>query len=156
MAEIQARIDDFLAQKRIAVAGVRGSKDDAANLIYRKLRGAGYTVYAINPNASTVEGDPCYPDLHATPERPEAVVIVTRPEVTDQIIQQCADLGIKRVWIHRSPMGNSLSERSKELCKEKGIALIPGMCPMMFVDKVDFPHGLMRWFTRVTGKMATM
>lgn len=153
MSEIQARIDDFLAQRRIAVAGVRSTKDDAANLIYRKLRENGYTVYAINPNAETAEGDPCYPDLASTPERPEAVVIVTRPEVTGTILRQCAELGITRVWVHRSFMGDSLPADALEFSRANGISIIPGLCPMMFVDKADFFHRGVGWLTRVTGRM---
>lgn len=153
MSELQARIEDFLAQKHIAVAGVRSTKDDAANLIYRKLRETGRTVYAINPNAQSVEGDPCYPDLASTPQPPTAVMIVTRPEVTDALIKQCAELGIQRVWVHNSFMGNSLSPETVALCKAHNIKLIPGLCPMMFVEKADFFHKAAHWFTSVTGKL---
>ena len=153
MSELETRIADFLNQEHIAVVGVRSTQDDAANLIYRKFREAGYTVYAINPNAETVEGDPCYANLWAAPTKPDAVVIVTRPEITENVVQQCAELGITRVWIHQSFMGNSLSPTALETCKTHNIEVIPGLCPMMYVGKVDFFHGFACWLPRVTGKM---
>lgn len=146
-------IQDFLAQKRIAVAGVSSTHDDAGNLIYRKLRGAGYRVFAINPKVDQVEGDACYPDLKSTPEVAEAVVIITRPEVTNQIVHECADLGIERVWMHRSFMGNSQSEEAIQFCQEHQIKVIPGGCPMMFCEPVDFGHKCMRWLGQMTGSV---
>jgi predicted CoA-binding protein len=143
-----ATIEDFLAQRRIAVTGVRRTTEDSANIIYRKLKGAGYQVFAINPNAAEFDGDPCYPDLASVPQPLDGVVIVNRPEVTDSIIRECAALGIKRVWVHRSMMGNSSSENAERLCREHGIALIPAGCPMMFCEPVDVFHKCMRWWMR--------
>src|SRR6516225_12450716 len=93
---------DFLAQKRIAVAGVSRQGDLPANLIYRKLRETGHDVFAVNPNADRVEGDVSDPDLAAIPIRVDAAVIATPPQVTLRLVQQCGNLGIRRVWIHRS------------------------------------------------------
>ena len=79
MARASAAIEDFLAQRRIAVAGVSRNKNEAANAVYRKLRGAGYEVFAVNPNAGEVEGDPCFPDLGSVPGGVDGVVIATHP-----------------------------------------------------------------------------
>lgn len=154
MSTLEA-IHDFLAQKRIAVAGVSSTKPDAPNLIYRKLRDSGYQVYAINPKVQTVEGDPCYPDLKSLPEKVDAVVIGTRPEVTEQIVRECAELGISRVWMHyaMSFLGGSYSEAAVNYCHEHNISVIPGGCPMMFVEPVDFGHKCLRWFSRRTGTL---
>lgn len=165
MATIDLLAHDFLAQKCIAVAGVSRSREDAANLIYRKLRGAGYRVYAINPHAVTFDGDPCYPDLKSLPERVEGVVIVTRPATAEQIVRQCIELGVPRVWMHCSlgtspKLGKklaasitSVSEEAVRLCQENNIAVIPGGCPMMFCQPVDFGHRCMRWSLRLLGSM---
>ncbi len=96
MATLNEIVDDFLAQKRIAVAGVSRRRHNAANMIYRKLRKTGYRVFAINPKVETVEGDPCYPDLKSVPEKTDGLVIVTRPEVAEQLVRQCAEVGIPR------------------------------------------------------------
>ncbi|MCX7783943.1 MAG: CoA-binding protein [Meiothermus sp.] len=147
---MQEATQDFLAQKNIAVVGVSSTKDDAANAIYRKLRAEGYKVFAVNPKATTLEGDPAYPDLKSISERVDAAVIVTRPEVTEQIVEQCASLGIRRVWMHKG-MGSSVSEKAVAYGRSKGLTVIPGGCPMMYGRTADFGHRCIRWFMDLTG-----
>ncbi|NIN09956.1 MAG: CoA-binding protein [Gemmatimonadales bacterium] len=144
-------VDDFLAQQRIAVAGVSRSGREAANFVYRKLRGAGYQVYPVNPAAQEVEGDACYPDIKSIPDGVDGVVISTPPAVADQIVRECAAAGIARVWMHRSFGRGSVSQPAVRFCREHGIAVIPGGCPMMFCAPVDFPHKCMRWVLNLTG-----
>lgn len=155
MPTMQEATKDFLAQKCIAVAGVSRTDDGAANLIYRKLRTLGYKVFAINPNAETVEGDACYHDLKSIPEKPDGVVIVTKPEAADQIVRECADLGIARVWMHRGmdSKGASVSEEAVAFCREQGMTVIPGGCPMMFCKNADIGHRCMRWLLNLTGSL---
>ncbi len=153
MATLNEIVDDFLAQKRIAVAGVSRRRHNAANMIYRKLRKTGYQVFAINPKVETVEGDPCYPDLKSVPEKTDGLVIVTRPEVAEQLVRQCAEVGIPRVWMHRSLgfMGTSVSEQAVEFCRKNSMTVIPGGCPMMFCKPVDFAHTCLHWMLKLTG-----
>jgi predicted CoA-binding protein len=151
MPGMSEAVESFLAQERIAVAGVSRNKNEAANVIYRKLRGSGYGVFPVNPNAETVEGDTCYPDLSSIPEGVDGVVIATHPKVTGRVVRECAELGIRRVWMHRSFGQGSVSEEAVDYCREKGIEVIPGGCPMMFCRPVDLPHKCMRWILNMTG-----
>lgn len=145
-------IQDFLAQKRLAVAGVsRNPKGSAANLIYHKLRETGYEVFPINPNAEMIEGERCYPNLKAISPRVDGVVIATRPEIAEQIVHECAEIGVSRVWMHRSFGAGSLSEAAVKFCHEHHIAVIAGGCPMLFCPPVDFGHKCMRWILQATG-----
>lgn len=161
MPTIDQLVKDFLSQKSIAVSGVTRNREDAANLAYRKLKAAGYRVYAINPNTTTFDGDPCYPDLRSLPEKVDAVFIVNRPAVTEQIVRQCIELGVPRVWTHcslgTSPrFAQSLSSSSAEvvrLCRENNIALIPGACINMFLN-ADFGHAAMRGILRVVSGLS--
>ncbi len=152
MKSLNEAAKDFMAQKDIAVVGVSHTKDDAANFIYRKLKETGHQVFAVNPNAETVEGDRCYANLKDIPDAIDGVVVVTRPEVTDQIVRDCADLKIPRVWMHRS-FGNSVSDQAVKFCRQHDITVIAGGCPMMFCEPVDFPHKCIRWVMHVTGRM---
>jgi uncharacterized protein len=155
---IDGLVHDFLAKKKIAVVGVSDKRETGCNLGYRKFKAAGYTVSAVNPRLDSFEGDPCYPDLRAIPERPEAVFILASPAVSEQIVQQCIDLGIKHVWMHcmmgvKPGLGagtTSVSQRAVQLCGENGIAVIPGSCPNQFL-KPDFGHALMRRLWRACG-----
>jgi len=153
MTTLKEMVTDFLAQKRIAVAGVSRRGGEAANLVYRKLRGAGYQVFAVNPNATEVEGSPCYADLRSIPGGADGVVIATPPAAALQIVQECAALGISRVWMHRSFGEGSVSETAVRFCREHRIAVIAGGCPVMFCTPVDVGHKCMRWILRLTGRL---
>jgi len=158
--KIETLVQDFLAQKKIAVVGVSDKRDTGCNLSYRKFKENGYAVYAVNPRISSFEGDPCYPDLKSLPEKPDGVFILANPKVTEQIVQQCVDLGVKRVWMH-CMMGTkpglaqdmtSVSQSAVDLCKTNGITVIPGSCPNQFL-KPDFGHGMMRSMWKLFGFM---
>ncbi|MBI5566920.1 MAG: CoA-binding protein [Chloroflexi bacterium] len=157
---MDALVQDFLAQKKIAVVGVSDKRETGCNLGYRKFKEAGYTVSAVNPRLTTYDGAPCYPDLKSIPDRPDAVFILANPTITDQIVQQCVELGIKHVWMH-CMMGTkpgaaksmtSVSLEAVKLCRENGIAVIPGSCPNQFL-KPDFGHSMMRVMFRTLGFM---
>jgi predicted CoA-binding protein len=151
MAKIDAQVQAFLAQKKIAIVGVSDKRETGCNLAYTKFKDAGYQVFAVNPRITTFNGAPCYPDLKSIPEKPDAVFLLTNPKVTDQIVQQCVELGIKHVWMH-CMMGTkpglasgmtSVSADAVRLCRENGIQVIPGSCPNQFL-KPDFGHAMMR------------
>ncbi len=153
MSTLHERVEDFLSQKCIAVAGVSHGKTQAANIVYRKLRNTGYRVFPINPRATELEGDTCYPDLESAPDGIDGVVIATHPDVTERIVQDCAKASISRVWMHRSLGCGSVSESAVRLCQENDISVIPGGCPMMFCEPVDVAHKCLRWFLRRTGRL---
>jgi predicted CoA-binding protein len=155
---LETKVNDFLAQKRIAVAGVSRKHSDhpAANLIYRRLKKNGHDVFPVNPHMQTFEGDRCYPDLQSIPGGVDGVVIVTRPEVTERIVHECGDAGIRRVWMHQSMQkGSSVSPNAVEYCRQHEISVIAGACPMMYGADVDFGHTCIRWIIRLTGGLPT-
>ncbi|MGE5143726.1 MAG: CoA-binding protein [Acidobacteriota bacterium] len=154
----ETKVHDFLAQKRIAVAGVSGdnSHHPAGNLIYRRLKKTGHEVFAVNPNMSSFEGDRCYPDLRSIPGGVDGVVIITRPQTTEQIVHDCDTAGVRRVWMHQSmAKGSSVSSEAVEFCRQHDISVIAGACPMMFGEGVDFGHTCMRWMMKLTGGLPT-
>ena len=101
---LETKVHDFLAQKRIAVAGVSRDKSHhpVGNLIYQRLKRTGHDVIPVNPHMQTFDGDRCYPDLQSIPGGVDGVVIVTRPEATERIVRDCSDAGVHRVWMHQS------------------------------------------------------
>lgn len=155
-ASVETRIDEFLAQRRIAVAGV--SRDErhhpAAKLIFNRLKKAGHEVVPVNPYLPTFEGQACYPDLQSIPGGVDGVVIVTRPDVTEQIVRDCSTAGVRRVWMHASAAkGSSISQKAVDYCREHDISVIAGACPMMYGDGVDFGHKCLRWMLKFSGKL---
>ena len=145
MQTISEAASEFLAQKRVAVTGVsRHPKNHGSNSVYKRLRERGYDVFAVNPNADEVEGDHAYADLSSIPGGLEAVVIATRPEFAEGTMRECAELGIKHVWMHWGAGGSSVSESATDYGRRHGISVIDGGCPLMFGPTADFPHKVMR------------
>src|ERR1051325_2669749 len=151
---LHARADEFLARKRIAIAGVSRDKSrhPVGNLIYARLKNTGHEVFAVNPNMTTFEGDPCYPNVASIPGGVDGVVVITRPAVTEQIVRDCHDAGVRRVWMHQSMhAGSSVSPEAVEYCRAHGMTVIAGACPMMFGPGVDAGHRCFKWMLKLTG-----
>ena len=160
MAKLDNMVKDFLAQKKIAVVGVSDKRETGCNLNYKKFKDNGYQVFAVNPRIAVFEGDACYPDLKSIPEKVDAVFILASPKVTDQIVDQCVELGVKHVWMH-CMMGTkpglaasmtSVSQSAVEKARANGITVIPGSCPNQFLQP-DFGHAMMRGMWKLFGFM---
>lgn len=163
MTKIDALAQEFLSQPCIAIAGVSPHRDTPANAIYQTLRNRGVTVLAVNPKVTEYLGDRCYPDVRSLPRKPDGIVIVTNPVNAEKLVRECAEAGIRRVWLH-SMLGTnprlmkstaskitSVSAAVVEICRQNGISVIPGSCPMQFVG--DFGHRCIRGFLRITGAL---
>jgi predicted CoA-binding protein len=149
MATVKEAAGAFLGSHRIAVTGV--SRDPAGhggNTIYKRLRDRGYAVFAVNPNADTLEGDPAFHSLRDIKGGVDAVVIATRPEEADKTVRECDDLGVKLVWMHRAFGEGSVCEPAAVYGREHGMTVIDGGCPLMFDPVSDPAHKLMRFVLR--------
>ncbi len=154
MGAVDHAIDDFLAQRRIAVAGVsRTPQGHGGNVVYQRLRARGYEVFAVNPAADTVEGDPCYRDLRSIPGGVDAVVIATPASAAESVVRECRELGITRVWMHQAFGAGSVSKEAHELCRASGIASIAGGCPLMYGPTSDGGHRFMRVILGLFGRL---
>ncbi len=145
MTSVKDAATAFLSNERVAVTGVsRTPKTHGSNNVYRRLRDRGYRVFAVNPNAQEVEGDRAYADLKSIPGGVQAVVIGTRPEIAEETMHECAELGITQVWLHRGPGAGSVSEAATDFGRSHGITVIDGGCPLMFAPTADLGHKVMR------------
>ena len=111
------------------MVGVSSNSTKYGNKVYLQLKKAGYTVYAINPGLTSIDGDPCYPSLAALPTKPDAVkcCIVSYPKITEQVIRECIDLGIDKVWMQPG----SESEEAIRNGEEHGIAVVHDQCVLI-------------------------
>ena len=154
MMTVKQAAAEFLAKKRVAVTGVsRHPQGHGGNIVYQRLRERGYIVFPVNSKADMVEGEPCYRDLKSIPGGVEAVVIATRPEAAASTLRECAELGIKHVWMHRSFGGGSVSDAAVVWGREHGIRVIAGGCPLMFDPTADPGHKVMRFVCALAGKV---
>ena len=154
MMNVKEAADGFLANRRIAVTGVsRDGATHGSNTVYKRLRDRGYTVFAVNPNADEVEGDPAYDDLGSIPGGVEAVVIGTRPDHAEGTMRDAVDQGIKWVWMHRGVGGGSVCDEATSYGRENGVTVIDGGCPLMFGPTADPAHKVMRFLFGMTRKV---
>ena len=142
-------VEEFLAQKKIAVVGVSRKKTKFGNAIYRELKQKGYTVFPINPNIKEYEGVICYPDLYSLPEKINAVVINVPPEQTEKVVREANEIGITKVWLQQG----SQSENAVKYCNENGIDCVSNECILMFAQPSAFIHRAHKWVWGVFGKL---
>lgn len=154
MTDIRTAAERFLAERRIAVTGVsRTPGEHGGNVVYTRLRDAGYEVVPVNPNADVVEGDPAYPDLLSIPDPVGAVVVATRPEHAMATVREAADLGISLVWMHRSVDRGSVDEAAVAEGRSRGLTVIDGGCPLMFGAPSDRTHRAMCRLMTLAGRV---
>ena len=142
-------IEDFIAQKKIAVVGVSRKKTKFGNAIYKELKQKGYNVFPINPYINAFEGDTCYPDLLSLPEKVDAVIINVPPAQTEKVVREAKQVGINKVWLQQG----SQSDEAVRFCKENGIDCVSNECILMFAQPSAFMHRAHKWVWGVFGKL---
>lgn len=154
MTRTQDAAREFLGLRRIAVTGVsRTPGGHGGNVVYQRLRATGYEVFAVNPNAEVVEGDPSYPDLRSIPGGVEAVVVATRPEHAAATVREAVELGVTHVWMHRSVDRGSVDDAAAALGRSHGLTVIDGGCPLMYGAPSDRAHRVMCRVLTLTGRL---
>jgi predicted CoA-binding protein len=143
----------FLAEKRIAFAGVSRNRSKFSNVIYRKLKETGHKVYPINPNATLVEDDLCYKDISSLPEPVTHLMIVASPYVAVQMLEDVKESSVEKIWIHTGPGQLAGLGTEIEQMKDVGKTVISGQCPMLHLEPVAFPHNIHRFCKRLIGTL---
>jgi len=154
-AEVVAMIDQsaalrFLDLPRLAVVGASDDPRKFGNTIYRELRKRGRDAVAVNPNVSSIDGEPCYPDLGSLPEPVDGVVVMVGRDHSAEVVQSCADHGIKKVWLFKGLGGpGAVSDEALAICRDNGIGVVAGACPLMFLEPVGSVHRVHRALRRL-------
>ena len=145
-------IEDFLAQKRIAMIGISRNPKDFSAALFQELRQRGYDVIPVNPKVSEVMGQHCFARVQEIQPPVEAALLMTKPEVTDQVVSDCAAAGIRRVWMYRAGGKGAVSLNALVYCQEHGIQVVPGQCPFMFLPDCGGVHKLHGFVRKITGR----
>jgi predicted CoA-binding protein len=133
-------IADFLAQRRIAVVGVSRDPKDFSRGLFRELARRKYDVVPINPSVSQIEGMLSFSQVQDLRPPPDGVLIMTPPQAALQVIRDCAEAGVRRVWLHRGAGTGAVSEEAVALARDLGIAVVAGACPYMFLPGTGMVH----------------
>jgi predicted CoA-binding protein len=145
-------IHDFLAQRRIAIIGVSHDPKDLSRTLLNELRQRGYDVVAVNPELKDVDGKPCFVHVQDIQPKVDGAVLMTSPDVTMQVVQDCAQAGITRVWMYRAgTKGGAVSDEAIRFCESKGMSVVPGECPFMFLPDTGWFHRAHGFIRRITG-----
>ena len=139
----------FLEGRRIVVAGVSRSGAAPANAISRRLRDSGHEVIPVNPNASEIDGQRCYPDVDSVPGPIHGVMVVTHPAASVDVARAALGRGVRHIWFHRSFGSGSVSPEALQICRDRGVEPIEGGCPLMYCPPVDPGHRCFRWWLRL-------
>jgi len=151
-------IEEFLAQKHIAIAGISRS-NKPGNIIFKKFKNSGYQVYGIHPELHSLEGSDCYKNLADLPITPDGLFLITNPDLTYKLTKEAIILGVPRIWMHNlsgiksnkhTPKNSSISLSAVDEAQTAGITVIAGSCPMQHIPPVDIFHRCIRWFNDKT------
>ena len=133
-------VKDFLGLKRIAVVGVSQQAGDFSRTLFREFQTRGYDVVPVNPAATNIEGQRCFAQVQDISPPVDGVLVMTRPKVTNSVIRDCADAGIRRVWMYRAVGKGAVSADAVKFCESHGISVVAGECPFMFLPEAAWIH----------------
>jgi len=143
-------IEDFLAQKRIAMVGVSRHSKDFSLMLFDELCRRGYDMVPVNPNANQIRGHRCFARLQDVDPPVDGAILMTGPAVSETVVRDCAQAGIQRVWMYRAGGKGAVSAKAVEFCRENGIEVVPGECPYMFLPRAGF-HRIHGFIRKITG-----
>jgi len=122
---MRMNVRSFLRKENVmAVVGVTTKPEKWGYRVYRTLRESFPRVYAVNPKYKKIVGDKCYASLKSLPEKPDVVITVVPPEVTEDVVKSCRELGIRMVWMQPG----SESKKAIEFCGRNGIECMHSAC----------------------------
>ena len=146
----QASVEGFLAEKTLAIAGVKRNGTGFGNVVVKDLTGKGYEILPVHPSADGIGGVPCSPSLAELPKQVGGLVLVVQPEQTEKLVREAKDAGIGRIWMQQG----AESAEAIRFCEENGIDVVHGQCVMMFAQPTGI-HRFHRWLNGVFGKLPT-
>ncbi|MFH0956835.1 MAG: CoA-binding protein, partial [Candidatus Aenigmatarchaeota archaeon] len=93
--------------------------------LYDRLKALGFrSLYPVNPREECIGSDRCYPSVSSLPGKPDLVITVTRPEVTEKVAEECTSLGVPMLWMQPG----SESAKAKTTCRKAGMMCSAGSC----------------------------
>ena len=146
-----ADIRDFLSLGRIALVDVSRNPKELSRMLFREMCHSGYEIIPVNPAMAELEGRPCFARVQDIKPRPEGALIMTAPPDTERVVRNCAEAGIRHVWMHRAGGQGSVSPGAVEFCHDHGIHLVEGYCPFMFLPNTSLIHRMHGFFVKMIG-----
>ncbi len=147
-----ATIRDFLAQKRIAFAGLSREPAGFSGRLFDEFCRRGYDMVPVNPNASELRGRRCFARIRDIEPPVDAVLVMTPASATGEIVRDCEAAGVRRVWMYRGVGKGAVSPKAVAFCRERGIQAVPGNCPFMFLPDTAGFHRFHGFLLKLFGR----
>lgn len=149
---IRQEIENFWASPRLAVVGVARDPKEFSYRLYSDIRQWGYDAVPVNPKATAIGETRAYARVQDIEEPVESVLLLTAPGQNEQIVHDCAEAGVRRVWFYGVSDRSSENAAAIQYCQEHGMTVIPGYCPYMFQPRAPFFHKIHGFVARLTGQ----
>jgi hypothetical protein len=150
MAAIE-QVKDFLGQKRLAFVRVSSQPAEFSRKLFREFRARGYDAIPVHPKATEIDGQKCFARVQDIDPPPDGALLLTAPGITDQVVRDCAEAGIGRVWMYRAGGAGAVSADAVAFCAAHGISVVPGECPFMFLPGTPWFHRLHGFVKKISG-----
>ena len=129
-------LEKFFNPASVAIVGASQTPGKVGYEILANMIKAGFPgkIFPVNPNAKTIEGLACYPDVASIGQIPELVIIVVPAKIVPSIMRQCAKAGVKSVVIITAgfkevgPEGKELEQQVVQIARQAGIRVIGPNC----------------------------
>jgi predicted CoA-binding protein len=144
-------IEDFLGQRRLALIGVSRKPADFSRTLFREFRERGYEAVPVNPGTSDIDGERCFPRVQDVQPPVSGALLMTDPKMTEAVVRDCVAAGVKRIWLFRGGGKGSVTPAAVQLCEANGISVVPGECPMMFLQGAGWFHRFHGFVKKIAG-----
>ena len=152
----QRQIDAFLDGTRMAVVGASRNPKDFSRTVIGTLREHGCDVVPVNAKAADAELEvadaACVARVQDIAPPVECAYLVLPAAAVGDALRDCAEAGVKRVWVQGYLGPQELPEEHHAFCAERGIELIAGYCPLMFLPEASRLHRIHTAFLRLIGR----
>ena len=148
----QNLIREFFDQKRFAVVGVSRKHNDFSRTLLKEFLSRGYDAIPVNPHTSEIEGRQCFPSVAEIRPAVTAALLLSPKYAAGAIVRECAEAGITLLWVFGIAGPKDLPSGVTADCERRGIRLVPGYCPFMFMEHAAWFH---RWhgkFMKLVGE----
>ncbi len=108
-------IKEFLKGMPHAVVGASRDRSKYGNKVLRVYLQQFRPVYPVNPNVDEVEGIQAYENLASIPESVHGISVITPPRITEAVVGEAGELGIKNIWMQPGSESPAAIERAEEL-----------------------------------------
>jgi len=145
-----SNITKFFASKKIAIVGISATTPQKfGNMLFKELSAKPYQLYPVHPDLDNFQGTTCYPSISALPPEITSLIIVTKPEVTINLMKEAISKGINNIWLQQGAENNEIIE----FAKNSDANIIYKQCALMFAEPTGSLHKFHRGLKRLFGRL---